>query len=357
MKRKILIIMIVLSTVLVFISNYKHQQFINCIIDKADNYVNEQGILPYLNGTQLTIYLEDITNVKGTITYTKYNDEIIKTVEIGKHKYKKEKSSYNKRKNTKVNVYFNYRLITTYTSKYTTYLPPDSIITFDIPKEAEIIEYMKEDKAYYSYRDKKWKWYKNDVVYSEYSASKPDGYNYKDEATKIYSPLSKWSLNYPEEYAYRHILSQTGYKWYNDKIYWNHGAYSVVQPSIEYYKKESAIMYAYYDDMYKWYKDTKRIYSYYSSIKPTGYNYKDNDTLIYTDWSNYTDVKPSKEDYREIKEEIYTRYAAIYELYSEPILNNPITLEELEKHFNKTYEEILNDNNIKLEVIFKFQKI
>ncbi len=364
MKRRfikwIFVVIILIWLIIHIILNIKLKAIRKEIIAKADAYVMENNLLPTLNGTQITINL-NVIGSSGTITYTKYNDEIVKTIENNNFKkFKKEKDKYNKNKNTKVNVYFNYYIRTTYNSRYTDYLPKDSQILLDIPHDAEIIEYINDDKTYYSYRDKKWKWYKNDVTYSDYSATKPLGFTYKDEATKTYSAKSKWSLDFPEEYPYRHIEAKTGYTWYrienNEKVYWNHGAYSIAQPHENYIKDQSATMYSYYDEMFRWYNDNKRIYSYYSSVKPVNYNYKDDETLIYTEWSNYSDVKPQKEEYREIKEEIYTRYAAKYNMYSKAILNNPVSLAELEKIFNKPYQEIVNDANIKIEVIFKFQE-
>ena len=92
--------------------------------------------------------------------------------------------------------------------------------------------YIRETKTYYSYRDKKWKWYKNDIKYSDYSSTQPAGYKNKDKATLKNTELSEWSLDYPEEFEYRHISTKTGYQWYKkegkEKVYWENGKYLII---------------------------------------------------------------------------------------------------------------------------------
>ena len=118
-------------------------------------------------------------------------------------------------------------------------------------------------------------------------------------------------------------------------------------------------MYSYSDDMWRWYNgDTKRIYSNSSSTQPNGYNYKDEETLIYTSWSRFTDtssLNSSNTDYREEKTDIYSRYLIKYDIYSYPIFENNVTLSELEQKLGKTYEELSQDKSIKIEITFKFQ--
>ena len=225
----------------------------NDIIASTDNYVNENNLLPTLNGTSITVDLSVLTdrfsikekNVTGTITYTNYNGEYIKTIDIDNADYcstddfGKETDKYNSKKNSKVNVYFNYYTISSYNSQWSKYLPSEEISTEEtdgvylpvdsknlptIPSNAVITEYVRETKTYYSYRDKKWKWYKNNIKYSDYSSTKPAGYSFKDTATVTSTEPTEWSLDYPEEFEYRNIKSKTGYQWYykdgKEKIYW-----------------------------------------------------------------------------------------------------------------------------------------
>lgn len=366
----------------------------NDIIVSMDNYVNENNLLPTLNGTSVTIDLNKLTDrfsikdetVTGTVTYTNYNGEYIKTVEINNADYcstddfGKETDKYNSKKNVKVNVYFNYYTISSYNSQWSKYLPSEDISTEEtdgvylpidskylptIPINAVITEYVRETKTYYSYRDKKWKWYKNNIAYSDYSSTKPNGYTYKDTATVTSTEATEWSLDYPEEFEYRTIKSKTGYQWYykdgKEKIYWENGKYSTESPG-ENYKKDNdtaAKMYSYTDQMWRWYNgSTKRMYSSLSSTKPNGYNYKDETTLTYTNWSNFKDSSSLTSDnsaYREEKTDTYSRYLIKYDVYSFAMLDEPVSLEELENILGKSYEEILNDKTLKIEVIFKFQ--
>ena len=366
----------------------------NDIIASMDGYVEENNLLPKLNGTSVTL---DISNggkeftmkknkVTGTITYTNYNGEYVKTVNLNNAKYcttedfGKETDKYNENKNMKVNVYFNYNNVESFNSKWTDYiasadvskeetngvfLPLDEKDLPKIPSNAIITEYVTETKTYYSYRDKKWKWYKNDIKYSNYSSTQPYGYTNKDEATMTKSEPSEWSLNYPEVYDYRTISTKTGYQWYymdkKEKVYWENGKYSIESPGKEYKKDNdtAAKMYSYTDKMWRWYNgDTKRGYSSLNSKKPSGYNYKDDTTLTYTSWSSFKDTSSLNSDnksYREEQTDLRTRYLIKYDIYYEELLDKPVSLEELENILGKSYEEILNDKTLHVNVTFKFQ--
>lgn len=399
-KKIILLVVIILLVIIIILtisSGRKKKACTNLreqIIASVDKYVNDNNLLPVLNGESVVIELDDIQDkftikkktITGYVTYTKYNDEYIKTVDIDNasfcttDKFGKESDKYNSKNNVKVNVYYNYRTVESYNSKWSDYIPSNEINTEEtngvllpldleslpsIPPSAVVTEYVKENKTYYSYRDKKWKWYRNDIYYSDYSSTKPKGYTNKDKDTLSYTDESEWSLDYPEEFEYRHIRSKTGYQWYyndgKEKIYWENGKYSVESPGDEYKSdNETATkMYSYYDEIWRWYNgDTVRGYSSYSSTKLNGYNYKDNSTLIYTDWSKFRDVSYINDEnkaYREQQTDTYSRYLIKYDIYSFAILDEPVTLEELEAKLGKSYEEILNDKSIKVDVIFKFQ--
>lgn len=390
----ILVLYFIISTMISSSQNRKCQQLKETITNQTDIYLNENNLLPNLNGENIIININELYEpiifkdkiVEGTITYTKYYDEYIKTFELNNASYcttkdfNEESDKYDSSKNVKVTAYFNYSEVESYNSKWSNWYPSEDISSEEtngvllpidnkklpvIPKNAVITEYVRETKTYYSYRDKKWRFYKNNIKYSDFSSTKPNGYEYKDESTKIISEQTEWSLNYPETYNYRHIFTSVGYRWYylngNTKIYWNNGQYTPNSPGKEYTKdfENSATMYSYYDDMWKWYNGTtKRIYSNFSSTKPNGFNYKDEDLTSYTSWSQFKDVSylnNSNKSYREEKTDIYSRYLIKYDMYSLPMFEDYVTLKELENKLGKSYKEISNDKTKKVDVIFKFQ--
>ena len=364
------------------------------ILAATDIYMSENNLLPTLNGTSSTMALSDLYNsiifkdyaVTGTVTYTKYNDEYVKTIELDNadfcttKEFNEESSEYDSSKNAKVEVTFNYVTVDSYNSKWTDWYPSEYISTEetngvllpldedrlpDIPNGAIITEYVRETDTYYSYRDKRWRWYKNNVKYSDFSSEKPKGYTTKDTSVTLSSEATPWSLDYPEEKDYRHIKRTTGYRWYylnenEEKIYWNNGEYSPESPGEEYQKDTElkATMYSYTDDMWRWYNgDTKRIYSSYSSTKPKNYNYKDSETLTYSNWSKYYEeshLDSSNKSYREERTDIYSRYLIKYDIQSYPILENYVSLGELEVAVGKSYEQINEDDSLQVLVNFKF---
>lgn len=390
----ILVIYFIISSIVNGNKNRNCNSLREQIIAKADAYVENNNLWPNLNGSAVTINLSDLgenitfkdKTISGSITYTKYNDSYVKTVIMDNADYcstgnfGKEKDQYDDSKNVKVNAYFNYVTVDSYNSRWSNWYPSEDIseeltdgvlLPIDeddlpnVPNNAVITEYVRETKTYYSYRDKKWRWYRNNIDYSDFSSERPAGYTNKDTSVKLTTEDSPWSLDYPTEYDYRHISSKTGYRWYylvdGEKVYWNNGEYSPDSPGDEYKRDTefSARMYSYYDDMWRWYNgDTRRIYSNSSSTQPTGYNYKDGETLTYTSWSRFTDtssLNSSNSSYREERTDIYSRYLIKYDIYSYPILENNVTLSELEQKLGKTYEELSKDDSIKIEVTFKFQ--
>lgn len=390
----ILLIILIISLIVSGNKKKKCNSLKEEIIASVDEYVKDNNLLPTLNGDSISIDLSDIEDdikfkekfVTGFITYTNYNGEYIKTIEINNadycstNKFGKETDKYNSKNNVKVNVYFNYYTVDSFNSKWTDYIPSENISTEEtngvllpvdlndlpkIPDAAVITEYVRETKTFYSYRDKKWEWYKNNIKYSDYSSTQPYGYTNKDVATEKNTESSEWSLDYPEEYDYRHIKSKVGYQWYyldgKEKIYWENGKYSIVSPGDEYKKDvdNSAKMYSYYDETWRWYNgNTKRIYSNPSSTQPKGYNYKDETTLTYTNWSSYKDyskLDSTNKSYREEITDLHSRYLIKYDIYSYAMLEEPVTLDELENILGKSYKEILSDKSLKVDVIFKFQ--
>lgn len=389
----ILVLYFIISSVITGSRNRTCQNLRNDVLTLTDSYMSDNNLLPTLNGTSETVYLSDLYDsiifkdyaVTGSVTYTKYNDEYIKTVELENADYcttkdfTKESTEYDKNKNAKVETTFNYVTVNSYNSKWTSWYPSEYIseeetdgvlLPLDedrlpnIPSNAVITEYVRETKTYYSYRDKRWRWYKNNVKYSDFSSEKPKGYTNKDTSISKTTEATPWSLDYPEEKDYRHIRSTTGYRWYyldgEEKIYWNNGEYSPDSPGEQYQKDTEfkASMYSYTDDTWRWYNgSTKRIYSSYSSTKPTNYNYKDKDTLTYTNWSRFSDestINKSNKSYREERTDTYSRYLIKYDIYDYPVLDNYVSLDELESILGKSYEEINKDASLKVQVNFKF---
>lgn len=75
-------------------------------------------------------------------------------------------------------------------------------------------------------------------------------------------------------------------------------------------EQDQKYQYSYKDKKWLWY-DIVGDYSEYSSEKPNGYAYKDEDAERVTDWSEYSLDAPVEKDYREIKTE--TGYIFYYE--------------------------------------------
>lgn len=400
--KMLLIFAFIIIVVFVFIKgtiNRKHNKVCNGIKDEilqiTDSYLESNNLYPKLNGEAITLELSNMTDtvtfkkktVEGSVTYTKYGNEYVKTFNLANASYcttkgfNKKTSNYNEVQNMKVEVLFNYQEVTHYNSKWTKWYPSNKIsenetngvnLPIDsknlptIPDTAVIKEYVRDTKTYYSYRDKKWKWYKYNVNYSGFSATAPKGYPNKDTSTLLKTEASEWSLDYPEEFSYRHIQTKKGYQWYKmdgkTKVYWENGKYSVEKPGDEYTKEKGngVNMYSYYDDTYRWYNKDKRGYlTYFSSTKPHDYKYRDDSLYTYTSWSSFSDtskVDSSNKSYREEKTDIYSRYLIKYDMYSFKVFDKPVTLEELESKLGKSYEKIVNDDSIELEVTFNFYK-
>ena len=129
-------------------------------------------------------------------------------------------------------------------SKWNVNMPLDEFKWPRIPEPGELITYETEKKTYYSFRDQKWKFYKNpNNDYSDFSSEQPAGYSKKDIRTAIESDPSEWSTNYPEVYSYRKIQSTSAYRWYyldkkGNKVYYGDGNY---YPSID--NEEDALKY------------------------------------------------------------------------------------------------------------------
>lgn len=234
-----------------------------------------------------------------------------------------------------------------------------------VPDVGHIINIEKEDKNYYRYRDKKWKFYKNpNGNYSAYSSTQPNGYANKDTASVRKTDWSNWSMNYPDTADYRTIKSATGYRWYykkdGKKIYWNSGEYYPEQPAELYTEKDkkSVIMYSYQDLEWRWYNGEKRIYTSYTSVAPRGFNYRDDENVMISNWSSYSEKSYKTNEnsyYREEMVDTRTRFRIKYQVYSLLKLDEFVDKETFVKKVGKSFTEFYKTPNIKVEVEYKYR--
>ena len=126
---------------------------------------------------------------------------------------------------------------------YKVLLPLDLKKLPKVSEAANILSWEVEEKEYYKYRDKKWKWYINqNSEYSGFSSEQPSGYANKDRKTEIQAEQTEWSTNYPEEKSYRKISTQTGYKFYYEdedgNLYCENGNYNIGDVNLMYCTKD-----------------------------------------------------------------------------------------------------------------------
>lgn len=249
--------------------------------------------------------------------------------------------------------------------KFGIYMPQDSDVIPDVPEPGKVITIEQEKKNTYSYRDKRWLYYRvaNDN-YSAYSNEPVAGYANKDISTKITSAASDWSPNYPDKKSYRMISTKTGYRWYKKvngkKVYWKSGKYYPEMPEKGYTKDESkkVSLYSYKDSLYRYYNGQKRGYGGFSSKVPTRYPYRDDDSMTYTTWSGYYDVSHidgSNNWYREERINVNSRYRVKYKIYSVLHLDSYVTEEELQKKTGKTLEQLKSEPNVELKVKYEYR--
>ena len=377
----------------------------NTLLDAAYKYASEKKLLPSVGGESIKVSSNDllkedyITNSdltyeeevgSATVTITRYKEEYIKSVEIKNcgyctSRYKdwgKETDKYDEDKHvvdvqatynyydratyyTKYTDYIESSEVSTKKSKYGTYLPKNEDILPEIPSTGVVVTIEQEQKTYYSYRDKKWRYYQNNnCAYSAFSSEQPAGYKEKDKRTVKYSDWSKWSINYPDEKDYRHIERTTGYRWYykegGEKIYYNSGEYTPEQPSPKYTERErkSVTMYRYRDEMWRWRNDCDRKYTSLTSRQTERYPYRDEETLEYTNWTSWRDestVTSENSYYREQREDQHSRYRIKYDIYSLIKLDESLSKEDFEKKMGRSLDEIANDPTIALEITYTFR--
>ena len=392
----ITLIIVITKSIIIRVRNDNCYELRNKIGSYVDSYLDSNDLWPTVNGDNIIVDLNNIKKItfndkvcSGTVKTTKVNDEYIKTFYLENCSYcsvdnfSKEKDIYDNKLNAEVVVYINYYNFTNNNSKWSDYIPFEEISTeetngvllpldeSDLPKvsdEAIITEIIKEDKTFYSYRDKKWLWYKvNNNDYSEFSSDQPSGYAKKDTKTEIRTEYTEWSIDYPEEKDYRVIFSKTGYRWYKtdengNKSWWNNGAYYPEKPE-EGYKKDNSskiTMYRYYDKMWRWYNGEARGYSSsQSSTAPSNsYKYKDEDITSYSNWSDYkssSSIDSSNSYYREERINVHSRYMIKYKIRSFKVLEKDLERSKFEETVGKTLQEMSEDINIDLEITFKYR--
>ena len=394
----VVIIIIIINLIISGVRNSNCYNIRKELSNYVDSYVMSYNLWPTINGDSVVINLDNVKKVtfkdqvcSGEVKITKVNDEFIKTFYLENCNYcsasesdfKNEKSKYNSKLNADVIVYINYYNVTNNNSPWSEYIPYEEISTEetngvmlplneeDLPEisdEAIITEIVKEDKTFYSYRNKLWLWYKvNNNDYSDFSSEQPSGYVNKDKRTEIKSDYSEWSIDYPEEKSYRVISNRNGYRWYKKDdngniVWWNNGEYYPDMPEDGYKRDDDnkITMYRYFDYLWKWYNGEARgYYSSYSATPPSkSYIYKDEDLTRYTDWSGfvtYSSVNSDNEYYREEITNVHSRYMIKYKIRSFLVLDEFLERTEFEETLGRTLEEMSEDINVDLEITFKYR--
>lgn len=400
-------IAIIVLIVIAAVQNNSCLTIYNALKSASLNYAKDEGTVPNLEGESVTVKLNDmydggyISSTKtdnsmcsGSVKITKYKDDYVYTIDarncgqcsvnLKYGSWSSEQTSYPSGKAiVDVIPYYNYYDREVSTTKWSDYfdddelqdevseygirLPMDLEKIPEIPTEGTIINIESDSTYYYRYRDRTWKWYDIQGDYSEFSSEQPAGYANKDEGSSRYTEWSEYSLNYPAEKDYRTIQQTTGYKFYylNDKgnkIYYNSGKYSAREDvNTDKYDKtedDTATLYRYRDEQWRWYNGTKRKYSSQSSTAPRDKPYKDRETESLgnpTSWSPESDVNASNQEYRVEERKIMTRFRTQYEMVSLKVLDNPLTRDKFEEEVRMSIPEFASNENYKLEVTYKFR--
>ena len=387
-------------------NNYCHNIY-DDIKAASYKYLKDNKKLPKNDGDHAIVQIKDLyehsyitdgetaeKTCTGQIKLTKYEDDYIYTVDINncdkcsvskRYKEWSSETSYYDSGKTIVDVvpyyniydrqigvtewsnYYDEDELAKKVSKYGVRLPKDKTEMPEEPEGSEIIEVQKEDKTFYSYSDKSWKWY--DIIgdYSGFYSEQPSGYAYKDEDTEKYTEYTSYSLNYPEEHDYRDIKRETGYKFYyvdenGEKVYANNGKYTVQEDvDLDVYTErdeDTAPMYSYRDTVWRWYNGEKRSYSSFRKTQPEEQPYRDEELYSldsYSSWEETSSLTPTNESYRVEKTKVMTRYRYVYEILSLKILDKELTKKDFVDKTNMTLEQVRNNETYKLDVSYKFK--
>ena len=387
-------------------NNYCHEIYDN-IKDSTYNYLKEEKLLPEYSGDYVYVKLNDLyehsyitpgktANKKATgrVKVTKVEDDYIYTLDVGNcdkcsisKRYKNwgsETNNYNSSatvidvipyyniydrevNTTEWSDYYDQEELKKKVSKYGVRMPKEQDNLPEVPNGTNVVEVQKEDKTFYRYSDKSWKWF--DIIgnYSGFYSEQPSGYSNKDESTKKNTEYTAWSLNYPEEHEYRSIKKATAYKFYyvddnGQKVYANNGKYTVEEDvDLDLYTErdeESTTMYSYRDEVWRWYNGTKRKYSSFRNNQPNGYPYRDDDLYqlgSYSGWAEESSLTPENQEYRVEETKIMSRYRYVYETLSLPLYESAMKKSEFEKKVGRDLEDIRLDENYKVEVTYKYK--
>lgn len=373
----------------------------------AKAYGEELGELPAIEGEYTTVSIGDLyseqylksidTNdalCSGTVKIMKYGEKYLYTIETNNcnkcstsKKYSgwsaPQKNYPKGRAIVEAIPYYNYYELEHNTTEWSKYyddvdladevseygikLPLDEEKLPKVPLEAEISDIESETTYYYRYFDKKWKWYDQELDYSEFSSEKPEGYENKDTDVSITTEWSEYSQNHPGEKSYRTIEKATGYKFYylnkdNEKVYYNNGKYTAKAEvnSKKYDKRdeETAVLYRYRDKKWRWYNGQKRKYSIYSKNGSERTPLKDAQTEIVenpTGWSIDRKIDDQSKEYRIEEKKLMTRFRIKYDIVSLLALKKPVVKERLEEIFQRSIREIAADESIKLAVTYEYR--
>ena len=389
------------------INNNTCHEVYDTIKNASYKYLKENKNLPENEGDHVNVKMNDLyehsyltkgqtegNKCTGKIKVTKYENDYIYTLDIGScdkcsvsKRYKNwgsESSYYNRSKQivdvipqyniydrqvgvTEWSRYYDEDELAKKTSKYGVRLPKDKEDMPEVPSGSEIAEVQKENKTFYSYSDKSWKWY--DIVgdYSDFASEQPSGYAFRDDDTEKYTEYTNYSLNYPEEHEYREIKKVTGYRYYyvdehGKKIYANNGNYTIQdEVDLDLYTErdeDSASMYSYRDKVWRWYNGPKRKYSSYRKTMPAGYNYRDDELYSLdasSEWSEESKLTPESKSYRVEKSKVMTRFRYAYEILSLKILDENLPKKDFENATNMTLNEIRKNDSYKLDITYKFR--
>lgn len=369
-------------------------------------YLKETNQKPIIEGDSVTVSLSKLykgkylntfytnkTTCVGTVKATKYKNDFIYTIDLttckscttsDKYKGWSEELNYYPKNKVLIDVtpYYNYyqrqTVVTNWSryyekeelktkkSKYGINIPKDKNNLPTVPEEGSVVEIQKQEILNYRYKDKRWKWYDIPGNYSAFSSEKPDGYTTKDEGSKIYTDWSEYSLTHPGEKPYREVQQTTGYQFYyvkdGKKVYANNKNYvaaeTVDQKKYTLRENKTVSMYRYRDAKWRWYNGTKRKYSGYYSERPSAFKYRDDETVMtteYSSWSDKSSLTPSNKSYRTEETKVLTRFRFVYEILSDPVLKTPVTKKQFENLIGIKVENFIPLENYKMEVSYKFK--
>ena len=403
----ILPIIIIIFIILAAMKNNDCLKIYNELKQASLNYAKDEGTVPNLEGENVTIKLNNLyddgyinkaktdnSQCTGSIKITRYKDDYVYTIDarncgecsvnLKYGGWTKEQSAYPSGKAiVDVTPYYNYYERQVNTTKWSEYFDDDELqdeiseygikLPMDmedipaVPTDANIINIESDNTYYYRYRDRTWKWYDIVGYYSKFSSEQPADFANKDEESSRYTEWSEYSLNYPIEKDYRTISQTTGYKFYyvNDKgkkIYYNNGKYSAREDvNTDKYNRteeDTATLYRYRDEQWRWYNGQKRNYSNLRTTAPRNQPYKDRETETLgspTSWSPESQVNATNQEYRIEERKIMTRFRTKYEMISLKVLKKPLTRDEFEKKVRMSIPEFASNANYKLEVTYKFK--